>query len=482
MKTITMKFLPEQPLELHKVRIVQKINLLPIEKRLEAITNAGNNTFLLKNADVFLDMLTDSGVNAISDQQLSAMMIADDAYAGSKTYYKLEEKVTSLFGLPYFLPVHQGRAAEHIIAKTLVKPGMRVPMNFHFTTTKSHIIAQGGNVDELIIDEALNLQSTHPFKGNLDINKLTSYLKTYPNKEIAFLRMEAGTNLIGGQPFSLANVKEVTDICKERGIISVLDASLLQDNLYFIKKQETSEQNKSIKEITKEICTLFDIVYFSARKLGFAKGGGIVLNNKDLYEKMKEFIPLYEGFLTYGGMSTREMEAIVVGLDETMEEEIISQGPEFIAYMVNTLTRYNIPVVTPPGGLGCHLDARGFLPHLSSAEYPAGSLAAALYLTSGVRGMERGTMSEQRESDGTERFADIELLRLALPRRVFTLSQVNYAIDRIIWLYQHRNIIGGLKFTKEPNILRFFFGELAPTSSWQKNLVKAFKEDFKNSL
>lgn len=482
MKKITMKFLPNQPLELHKVRIVQKINLLGIDERLKAITKAGNNTFLLKNKDVFLDMLTDSGVNAMSDEQLAATMVADDSYAGSATYYKLEEKVTSLLGLPFFLPAHQGRACEHIIAKTLVRPGMRVPMNFHFTTTKSHIVLQGGAVDELLIDEGLNLHSTYPFKGNMDMDKLTKYFTKYSPSEIAFVRMEAGTNLIGGQPFSVENAKAVTKLCKEKGIITVLDASLLQDNLYFIKKKEKGYENKEIREITKELCSLFDIVYFSARKLGFAKGGGIVTNNKDLYEKMKELVPLYEGFITYGGMSVREMEAIVVGLDETMDEDVINQGPEFIAYMVDTLQKYDVPVVTPAGGLGCHIDAKAFLPHIKQSEYPAGALAAALYLVSGVRGMERGTLSEQRESDGTERLAEVELLRLALPRRVFTLSQVNYAIDRIIWLYQHRDLVGGLKFTKEPNILRFFFGELAPTSQWQTNLVKAFKEDFKDSL
>ncbi len=473
-----MKFLPQQPLEMHKVRIVQKLHLLPLEKRLEAIQKAGNNTFLLRNQDVFLDMLTDSGVNAMSDQQLASMMIADDAYAGSATYYKLEEKVTSLFGLPFFLPAHQGRACEHIIAKTLVKPGMRVPMNYHFTTTKSHIVLQGGEVDELVIDEGLKLQSTHPFKGNMDIEKLKKYFAQYPKEKIAFLRMEAGTNLIGGQPFSLANIREVTEMCKKHGVITVLDASLLQDNLYFIKKREVAEQHKTIKELTKEICQLFDIVYFSARKLGFAKGGGIVLKNLDLYERMKELVPLYEGFLTYGGMSVKEMEAIAVGLDETMDEEVINQGPEFIAYMAEALEKHGVPVVTPPGGLGCHLDAMSFLPHVPQSEYPAGALASALYLVSGIRGMERGTMSEQREPDGRERLAEVELLRLALPRRVFTLSQVNYAVDRIVWLYNHRDMVGGLKFVKEPDILRFFFGELEPTSPWQKRLADAFRKDF----
>ncbi len=482
MKKVTMKFLPNQPLEFHKVKIVQKSYLLSPEKRFKAITKAGNNTFLLKSEDVFLDMLTDSGTNAMSDEQLAASMTADDAYAGSKTYYKLEEKLTELFGLPYFLPAHQGRACEHLIAKALVKPGMRVPMNYHFTTTKAHILAQGGIVDELIIAEGLNLVSDHPFKGNMDLAKLKKYFKSHSVKDIAFVRMEAGTNLIGGQPFALENAKEVTKLCQKYGAISVLDASLLQDNLYFIKAKESGETEKTIKEITKELCSLFDIVYFSARKFGFARGGGILLKDKKLLDVMKEFVILYEGFLTYGGMSTKEMEAIRVGIDESMEDDVISQGPEFIKYMAETLLKFNVPVVTPPGGLGCHLDARSFLPHVPSNQYPAGSLAVALYLISGIRGMERGTMSEQRESDGSERIADVELLRLAIPRRTFTLSQINYAIDRIVWLYNHRELVGGLKFVKEPNILRFFFGELTPISDWQTKLIATFKKDFKTSF
>ena len=478
MKKVTMKYLPSQPLEMHKVKIVQQTHLLDVDARYLAMSKAGYNTFLLKSADVFLDMLTDSGVNANSDNQLAASMQADDAYAGSQTYYRLEEKVTSLLGLPYFLPAHQGRACEHILAKTLVKPGQRVPMNYHFTTTKGHIVAMGGIVDELVIDEGLDFRSNHPFKGNLDLNKLEAYFKKYRKEDIAFLRLEAGTNLIGGQPISMENAKAVTAMCKEKGVLSMLDASLLQDNLHFIKNREEQYKDVSIKDITKEFCGLFDIVYFSARKFGFAKGGGILVKDKDLHESMKGFVVMYEGFLTYGGMSTKEMEAIAVGLEETMEEEVIAQGPQFIEYMVNTLVKYDVPMITPAGGLGAHIDARRFLPHIAQEEYPSASLAAALYLISGIRGMERGTLSEQRNPDGSEKLADMELLRLAIPRRVYTLSQINYAIDRIIWLYEHRHLVGGMKFIKEPETLRFFFGELAPINNWQENLLKAFKEDF----
>lgn len=470
------------PLEMHKVRIVQKLELPRIERRLEAITEAGNNTFLLRNRDIFMDMLTDSGVNAMSDRQQSAMLIADDSYAGSETFIRLENKLIEIFGMKFFLPTHQGRACENIISQVLVKPGSIVPMNYHFTTTKSHINLNGGTVEELITDAGLEVTSNNPFKGNMDINKLNALIEKHGAEKIAFVRMEAGTNLIGGQPFSLENLSQVRNVCDKHGLLLVLDASLLADNLYFIKVREEKCKTMSIREITLKLASLCDIIYFSARKLGFGRGGGICTKNEDVFIKMREFIPLYEGFLTYGGMSVREMEAITIGLDETMDEDIINQGPQFIEFMVDELAKKGVPVVTPAGGLGCHVNAMEFVSHIPQNEYPAGALAAALYIASGVRGMERGTLSEQRNPDGSEPFSNMELLRLAMPRRVFTLSQVKYAIDRIVWLHENRNLIEGLTFVEEPKILRFFFGRLKPVSCWQEKLVEKFKEDFGDSL
>lgn len=470
------------PLEMHKVRIVQKLELVPIERRLEAIREAGNNTFLLKNRDVFMDMLTDSGVNAMSDQQLAAMMVADDSYAGSETFTRMESKIQEIFGKQYFLPAHQGRACENILSQLFVKPGSVVPMNYHFTTTKAHIVMNGGSVEELFIDEALKINSVNLFKGNLDIAKFKALIARVGATNIPFLRLEAGTNLIGGQPFSLENLRQARQVCDQAGIMIVLDASLLADNLYFIKKREAACAEMSIREITREISDLCDIIYFSARKLGCARGGGICTNSHEVYLKIRDLVPLFEGFLTYGGMSVREIEAITVGLDETMEENMISQGPLFIEYMVAELVKRGIPVVTPAGGLGCHIDAMAFLSHLSQKEYPAGALASALYLVSGIRGMERGTLSEQRDADGNETLSHMELLRLAMPRRVFTLSQVKYAIDRIAWLYENRQMVGGLTFVEEPRILRFFFGKLAASSDWQAPLLAKFRADFGASL
>jgi tyrosine phenol-lyase len=470
------------PLEMHKVRIVQKLNLPPVEYRHEAMTSAGNNTFLLQNEDVFLDMLTDSGVNAMSDRQLAAMMIADDSYAGSATYTRLESKLREIFGMQYFLPTHQGRAAENILAQVLVFPGAVVPMNYHFTTTKAHITLNGGTVEELVVDAGRQVTGTDPFKGNMDIDKLVALFDEYGRDKVAFVRMEAGTNLIGGQPFSLANLAEVRRVCDHQDVPLVLDASLLADNLYFIKAREQSCGELSIREITLKLAALCDVIYFSARKLGCARGGGICIRSEDAYRKMRPLVPLYEGFLTYGGMSVREIEAITVGLDETMDEDMISQGPQFIRYMVDELASRGVPVVTPPGGLGCHVDAMSFLDHVPQTQYPAGALATACYLVSGVRGMERGTLSEQRDADGNETLAEMELLRLALPRRVFTLSQVKYAIDRVAWLYENRALVGGLEFTEEPEILRFFYGRLKPVSDWQAKLVAKFRQDFGESL
>ena len=470
------------PMEMHKVRVVQKLNLLPVEERLQKMKEAGNNTFLLQNKDVFMDMLTDSGVNAMSDNQVAAMGIADDSYAGSETCNRLIDAIDEVFGVRNFLPAHQGRACENILAETFVKPGQFVLMNFHFTTAKAHITRMGGSVIELVGAEGLVTDSTEPFKGNFDIPRMKQIIQELGAKNIAFVRIEAGTNLIGGQPVSLANMLEVAEVCKENGILSILDASLLQDNLYFMKTREEMCKNMTIKDIMHKLAEVMDIIYFSARKLGFARGGAIISHNEDFILRMKEFIPLYEGFLTYGGMEVRSMEAMAVGLRETLDMEYISQGPQFIQYMVEELDKYGVPMVKPAGGLGAHINAKEILPHIPQSQYPAAALATALYIAGGVRGMERGTLSEQRNPDGSERYADMELVRLAVPRRVFTLSQLKYCIDRVKWVYDNRELIGGLKWEDEPKVLRFFFGRLQPIGDWQEKLAQKFREDFGDSL
>ncbi|MDI9520885.1 MAG: tryptophanase [Bacillota bacterium] len=479
-----IKFLSGEniPLEMHKVRMVQKLNLLPVEERAQKMEEAGYNTFLLKNRDVFLDMLTDSGVNAMSENQYAAMMQADDSYAGSETFYRLEKVLQETFGLKYFLPAHQGRACENIIARTLVTPGSVALMNYHFTTTKAHITLCGGTVEEIIGDEGLKVQSSAPFKGDIDLDKLNEAIKRLGKDKISFVRIEAGTNLVGGQPVSMKNIREVSRICRGEGIPLVFDASLLADNLYFIKTREEEFKNAEIIDIAREIGSLSDIFYFSARKLGAARGGAILTSDDKLHTRMLELVPLFEGFITYGGMSVREMEAIAVGIRETMDIEVISQTPIFVEALAKELIAKGVPVVTPPGGLGCHVDASRFCDHIPQEQYIAGSLNAAIFIASGVRGMERGTMSEQRNEDGSERMAEMELVRLAIPKRVFTLSQIKYTADRISWLFENRRLIGGLKFVQEPSVLRFFFGRLQPFGNWPDLLVKQFRKDFGESL
>ncbi len=473
---------PSVPVELHKVRIVQKLHLKPIDERLKAIREGGFNTFLLNTKDIFLDMLTDSGTNAMSDNQIASMLQADDAYSGSQSFYRMEEALREVFGKHYVLPVHQGRAAENIISQVFVNKGDVIPMNYHFTTTKAHMEINGGKVLEIYTDEALKIKSTNPFKGNIDLHRLEESITKYGVEHIPFIRMEASTNLIGGQPYSMQNMKDVKAIADKHGIMIVLDASLIGENAYFIKKREAAYKDASIKEILNEMCAMADIVYFSSRKVSSTRGGGIVTNSKELMLKMRDLIPLYEGFMTYGGMSVREIEAMAVGLRETLDETVISQSPAFIEYAVNELDAMGIPVVMPAGALGCHIDALQFLPHVSQSEYSAGALAAALFIVSGSRGMERGTISMDRDADGNDVMSDMELLRLAFPRRVFTLSQTTFLLDRLKWLYDNRELIGGLRFVEEPAVLRFFMGRLEAVSDWPEKLVAKFKADFGDSL
>ncbi len=469
----------EIPMELHRPTIVQKINLNPIEDRKTAIEQAGFNTFLLGTENIFLDMLTDSGTNAMSNNQLAAMMQADEAYAGSQSFKRLEKSVCSFFNKKLFLPVHQGRAAEHILAQTFIKKGDVIPMNFHFTTTRAHIEFMGGSVEELIVDEVFNTKSKEPFKGNMDIKKLSDFINRVGREKIPFIRIEVTTNLTGGQPVSLENIRKVKEVAKKWHIPVVIDACLIAENAWFIKTREKGCEDMSIQEIIHAISECGDIIYFSGRKLGAARGGGILTNANEFFMKMRAFIPLFEGFLTYGGMSTKEIEALAVGLTEFTDETVICQMPMFIQYVVSALEKKHIPVVTPGGALGIHIDAKKFLPRIDQLQYPAGALVAALFIISGIRGMERGTISTDRNMETKKEMpAELELIRLAVPRRVFSLSHMEFLIDRVTWLFNNRDLVGGLKFIEEPEVLRFFFGRLKPVSNWPDKLIKKFKKDF----
>jgi tyrosine phenol-lyase len=470
------------PVELHKVRIVQKLFLKPIDERLDAIGKGGYNTFLLNTKDIFLDMLTDSGTNAMSDNQVASMLQADDAYAGSQSFYRMEAAAREVFGKHYVMPAHQGRAAENIISQVFIQKGQVIPMNYHFTTTKEHMELNGGKVLEIFTDEALKIKSDVQFKGNIDIDKLKAVFEKYGSEGVAFVRMEASTNLIGGQPFSMQNMRDVRAICDQHNTMLVLDASLIGENAYMIKQREAEFKNAEIKDILNEMCSYSELVYLSSRKVSSTRGGAILTNSEDLYLKMRDLLVLFEGFLTYGGMSVREIEAMAVGLMETCDDTVISQSPLFIKYAVDNLDAAGIPVITPAGALGCHIDAKGFLPHVPQQDYPAGALASALYIVSGCRGMERGTISSIRDENGDDILADVELLRLAFPRRVFTLSQTMFVVDRVKWLYENRELVGGLEWIQEPPLLRFFMGTLKPKGDWPQKLIAKFKADFGDSL
>jgi len=465
---------------MHKTRMVQKIALVPVEERLKAMGEAGYNTFLLKTKDIFLDMLTDSGVNAMSDNQFAGMMRADDAYAGSMTFYEFADAVKDVLGFKYVMNTHQGRAAEHLLAKVFVKPGQVVPTNYHFTTTKAHIELLGEAVLEIYYDGALTTESTNPFKGNMDPQKLRNIVKKYGKERVSFVRMEATTNLIGGQPFSIANLREIRKICNEHNLILVVDGSLICENAYLIMQREKEFQGRTVADIVREICTTPDLFYMSGRKNTSVRGGMIATNNKELFDKIRPWLPVYEGFYTYGGMSMREIGAMTAGVREMVDPSVAGCSVEQIKYFVNRLLETRIPVVTPPGGLACHLDAMKFLPQVPQSQYPAGALSAALYVASGIRSMERGSVSMDRDKQGKEVPADVELCRIALPRRVYSMSHIEYAIDRINWLYKHRDLVKGLKFVWEPPVLRFFDGRLEPVGDWGRALTEAYKKEMGN--
>jgi len=466
------------PIEMHKVRVVQKTSLTPSQDRLRAIEEGGYNTFLLRTRDVFIDMLTDSGTNAMSDNQLASMMVSDDAYAGGESYYRLLDAVKDVLGFTCCVPVHQGRAAEHLLARIFVKQGDVVPMNYHFTTTKAHFEMAGGTVLEIFCDGALDTASTNPFKGNLDIEKFKAVIAKYGADKVSFVRMEATTNLIGGQPFSLGNLKAVKAVAAQHNIPLIIDCSLISENAYFIKCREPEYAKTSIAAIVREMMDQADLIYLSGRKSTCVRGGLIATNNPKYFEKLKAWLPVYEGFITYGGMSSKEIEAMAVGLREMTDIDVASSSADLIEYFVDEMVKRGIPAVTPPGGLAGHVDAMKFLPHVPQSQYTAGALTAALYLASGARGMERGTISMDRDKDGKDVFSDLELTRLAVPRRVYTRSHIDYVVDRLHWLHQNRELVGGLEFFEEPPVLRFFTGRLKALGGWGAKLVKKFQADF----
>ncbi len=443
-----------------KIKVVEPIKMTTREHREKAIKKAGYNTFLLKSEDVYIDLLTDSGTNAMSDRQWSGMMIGDESYAGSKNFYYLQNNIKKYYGMPYFVPTHQGRAAEHMISKILIKEGDYIPGNMYFTTTKLHQELAGGIFVDVIIDEAHDTTSEHPFKGNIDLKKLKDLIKKVGAKKIAYVSMAGPVNMAGGQPFSMANLKAVNKLCREHKIKLWFDATRAVENAYFIKVRERGYAKKSIAAILKEMVSYFEGIWVSAKKDLMVNIGGILATrNKKVFEAARNMVVVYEGLHTYGGLAGRDMEAMAVGIEEMVEYDNIRARIGQIEYFGQQLDEYDVPYVKPIGGHAIFLDAKKILSHISQDNFPAQTLASEIYLDSGVRGMERGVVSAGRNSKtGKHNYPKLELVRLTFPRRVYTQAHIDVAVESIASVYQNRRKIKGLKMIYEPEYLRFFQG------------------------
>lgn len=443
-----------------KIKVVEPIKMTSREHRLEAVKEAGYNTFLLKSEDVYIDLLTDSGTNAMSDYQWAGMMIGDEAYAGSKNFYYLWDNVTKFYGMPYFVPTHQGRAAEHMVSQILIKKGDYVPGNMYFTTTRLHQELAGATFVDVIIDEAHDPVNPHPFKGNVDVNKLDKLVQEVGADKIPYVCIAGPVNMAGGQPFSMANLKEVKSYCDTKGIKMWFDATRAVENAYFIKTREEGYADKTIAEILFEICSYFEGLWVSAKKDLMVNIGGIfATKNQDVFEQARNLVVVYEGLHTYGGLAGRDMEAMARGMEEMVQYDNVRARIGQVEYCGNRLEEFGIPFVKPIGGHAIFLDAKVFLEHLPQDQFPAQTLAAEIYIDSGVRGMERGIVSAGRDpKTGDHRYPKLELVRLTFPRRVYTQAHIDVTVESIASVYENRKNIKGLKMVYEPKYLRFFQG------------------------
>ncbi|MBN1302214.1 MAG: tyrosine phenol-lyase [Melioribacteraceae bacterium] len=443
-----------------KIKVVEPIKMTSRAHREKAAEEAGYNTFLLKSEDVYIDLLTDSGTNAMSDYQWAGMMLGDEAYAGSKNFYYLWDNVKKYYGMPYFVPTHQGRAAEHMISQILIRKGDYVPGNMYFTTTRLHQELAGATFVDVIIDQAHDPANEHPFKGNIDLKKLDKLVKKVGSKKIAYVSMAGPVNMAGGQPFSMKNLIEVHDYCKENKIKLWFDATRACENAFFIKEREKGYKEKSIAAILKEMCSYFDGLWVSAKKdLMVNIGGFLATRNKKVFEEARNMVVVYEGLHTYGGLAGRDMEAMARGIEEMVEYDNVRMRVKQVEYCGNELEKYGIPFVRPIGGHAIFLDAKKILSHLQQNQFPAQTLAAEIYIDSGVRGMERGIVSAGRDPEtGDHRYPKLELVRLTFPRRVYTQAHIDVMVESIASVYEYRKKIKGLKMVYEPKYLRFFQG------------------------
>lgn len=459
--------MPVYPPEPFRIKVIEPIHLIDRQARLRAIEAAGYNVFGLRSEDIFIDLLTDSGTGAMSQAQWGAMMEGDESYAGARSYHHLAEVVHSIFGFEYFVPTHQGRAAENILSALLVKPGQQVPSNMHFDTTEANIRARGGIPVNLVIEEAYDPSDPHPFKGNMDIVRLRRFLEREGVENIPLGMITITNNAGGGQPVSMQNLHQVADVYREYGIPFFIDACRYAENSYFIQQREPGYQNKTTLEIAREIFGLADGATMSAKKDGLVNiGGFLAMNDQDLFQQACNELILREGFPTYGGLAGRDLEAIAVGLQEGLQEDYLAYRLGQTAYLNQRLDEAGIPVIKPAGGHAVYIDAGALFPHIPQSEFPGQALAVAMYIEGGIRAVEIGSVmfAHPDPKSGEMQYARLELVRLALPRRMYTQSHLDYVADTIIEISANKNQVQGFRITYAPELLRHFTARFEPVT------------------
>ncbi len=453
--------------EPYKIKVVEPIRMTTREERVAAAREAGYNTFLMRSEDVYIDLLTDSGTSAMSDYQWAGLMIGDEAYAGSRSFYNLVAAVQDVYGYEELVPTHQGRGAEHILSQILIKDGDYVPGNMYFTTTRFHQEHAGGTFVDVIIDEAHDPASLHPFKGNVDLDKLQKLIDEVGGDKIPYISVETNVNMAGGQPLSMANLKATYELCHQHGILVMLDATRALENAWFIQQREAGYHDKSVAEIMLEICSYSDGATVSSKKDNLVNiGGFLALRDPELAKQARALLVAFEGLHTYGGMSGRDMEALARGIREMVAtNDHVHARVGQVEYLGNALIKAGVPIIRPVGGHGVFLDAKAILPHIPHDQFPAQALTAALYIESGVRGMERGVVSAGRDKEtGDHHYPKLELVRLAIPRRVYTQAHMDVTAEAVIDLLEHPESVTGLRFTYEPESLRFFQARFEPVA------------------
>ncbi|GHO47001.1 tryptophanase [Ktedonospora formicarum] len=458
-----LDFQPKSWVEPFRIKTIAPLRKISYEERLSALERASYNLFMLRSEDVFIDLLSDSGTSAMSENQWSAMMRGDESYAGSSSFYRFEKSVKDITRFMHIIPTHQGRSAEHILFSTICKPGDVIPNNFHFDTTQANVESSGGDPLNLAISEANYPHLEHPFKGNIDLERLQQTLEEVGTEQIPCVMLTVTNNAVGGQPVSMANIRAVSALCRSYGVPFFLDACRFAENAWFIKQREDGYADRTPLEIAQEMFQYADGCTMSAKKDGLTNiGGFLALNDTELAEKCKQKLILIEGFPTYGGLAGYDMEAIAVGLQEVLQEDYLRYRVESVATLGQKLLDADIPIVRPVGGHAIFVDASTMLPHIPQHQYPAQALGIALYLSAGIRTVELGSVAfARKDSEGREQAAPLELLRLALPRRVYTRSHLDYIADALIHLKHNAAHIQGVRITWEPEQLRHFTARYA---------------------